>query len=166
MAVRSFDPKGTPEAQLRFFVEMFGPEERRLIRAVRSAVRKRLPTANELVYDYDTFFVIGYSPTDHPTDGIVAIAARPDGVRLYLMYRKPLPDPKKLLSGSGKQARFIRVEAASRLAHPDVEALIAAAIDQARIPLPSRAQARARDKTGGRLVIRSISVKRQSRRKR
>ena len=162
MAVRSFDAKGTPEAQLRFFIENFDPREQRLIRAVRSAVRKRLPTANELVYDYYTFFVIGYSPTGHPIDGIVAIAARPDGVRLYFMYRKPLPDPKKLLSGTGKQARFIRVEAASRLAHPDVEALIAAAIDQARVPLPSKAQARAR----GRLVIRSISAKRQPRRRR
>jgi hypothetical protein len=162
MAVRSFDAKGTPEAQLRFFIENFDPREQRLIRSVRSAMRKRLPTANELVYDYYTFFVIGYSPTDHPMDGIVAIAARPDGVRLYLMYRKPLPDPKKLLLGSGKQARFIRVEAASRLAHPDVEALIAAAIDQARVPFPSRAQARTRD----RLVIRSISPKRRPRRRR
>jgi len=162
MVVRAFNANGTPEAQLRFFIENFDPKEQRLIRSVRSAVRKRLPTANELVYDYYTFFVIGYSPTDHPTDGIVAIAARPDGVRLYLMYRKPLPDPKKLLLGSGKQARFIRVSAASQLAHPDVEALIAAAIDQARVPLPSQAQAR----TLGRVVIRSISAKRQPGRRR
>ena len=162
MAVGALDAKGTPEAQLRFFIEGFDPEEQRLIRSVRSAVRKRLPAANELVYDYYTFFVIGYSPTDHPTDGIVAIAARPDGVRLYLMYRNPLPDPKRLLLGSGKQTRFIRVEAANQLAHPDVEALIAAAIDQARMPLPSKAGAMTR----GRLVIRSISAKRQPRRRR
>ena len=158
MAVSSFSAKGTPEAQLRFFIENFDPKEQKHIRSVRSAVRKRLPTANELVYDYYTFFVIGYSPTDHPTDGIVAIAARPDGVRLYLMHRNQLPDPKKLLLGSGKQTRFIRVEAASQLAHPDVEALIAAAIDQARVPLPSKAR--------GRLVIRSVSAKRRPRRSR
>ena len=158
MAVSSFSEKGTPEAQLRFFIENFDPKEQRLIRSVRSAVRKRLPTANELVYNYYTFFVIGYSPTDHPTDGIVAIAARPDGVRLYLMQGPQLPDPKKLLLGSGKQTRFIRVEAASQLAHPDVEALIAAAIDQARVPLPSKGR--------GSLVIRSVSAKRQPRRRR
>ena len=158
MAAPSFDAKGTPEAQLRFFIENFDPKEQRLIRSVWSAVRKRLPTANELVYDYDTFFVIGYSPTDHPTDGIVAIAARPDGVRLYLMQGPQLPDPKKLLLGSGKQARFVRVEAASQLAHPDVEALIAAAIDRAGVPLPSKGR--------GRLVIRSVSAKRQPRRRR
>ena len=158
MAVSSFNAKGTPEVQLRFFIGNFDPKEHRLIRSVRSAVRKRLPSANELVYDYYTFFVIGYSPTDHPTDGIVAIAARPDGVRLYLMPGPQLPDPKKLLLGSGKQTRFIRVEAASQLAHPDVKALIAAGIDQARVPLPSKAR--------GRLVIRSVSAKRRPRRRR
>ena len=155
MAVSSFSAKGTPEAQLRLFIENFDPKEQKLIRSVRSAVRKRLPTANELVYDYYIFFVIGYSPTDRPTDGIVAIAARADGVRLYLMHRTRLPDPKKLLLGSGKQTRFIRVEAASQLAHPDVDALIAAAIDQARVPLPSKARRR--------LVVRSVSAKRRPR---
>jgi hypothetical protein len=159
MAVRSFDAQGTPEAQLRFFIGMFDPVEQKLIRAVRSAVRRRLPTANELVYDYGTFFVIGYSPTEHPMDGIAAISARPDGVRLYLMHgKKPLPDPKKLLLGSGRQARYIRVNAARELKHPDVEALIAAAIDEARVPLPSKVR--------GRLIIRSLSAKRRPRRTR
>ena len=158
MAASSVSAKVTPEAQLRCFIEDFDPEDQRLIRSVRSAVRKRLPTANELVYDYYTFLVIGYSPTDRPTDGIVAIAARPDGVRLYLMHGNQLPDPKKLLLGSGKQTRFIRVETPSQLAHPDVEALIAAAIGQARVPLPSKARRR--------LVIRSVSAKRQPRRRR
>jgi Domain of unknown function (DU1801) len=157
MAVSSVDAKVTPEAQLRAYIEMFDPKHQRLIRSVRSAVRKRLPTANEFVYDYSTFFVIAYSPTDRPTDGIVSFAARADGVRLYLMHGPQLPDPKKLLLGSGKQVRFIRVETARQLAHPDVEALIAAAIDRARVPLPSKGR--------GRLVIWSVSAKRRPRRR-
>ena len=80
-----------------------------------------------------------------------------DGVRLYLMQGPQLPDPKKLLLGKGKQTRYIEVESAARLADPDVEALIAAAIDQASVPLPAE---------GGKLIIRSISQKRQPRRKR
>jgi hypothetical protein len=59
-----------------------------------------------------------------------------------------LPDPKKLLQGSAKLVRFIPVEAASRLKHPDVEALIAAAIDKAAVPFPS--------KGGGKLVIKTF----------
>lgn len=155
MAIRSVDAKVTPEARLRDYIGMFDSGRQRLIRSVRSAVRRRLPTANELLYDYGTFFVIAYSATDRPTEGIVSLAARPDGVRLYLMHGPQLPDPKQLLLGSGRQVRFIPVEAARRLAHPDVEALIAAAIDRAEVPLPSRG--------GGRLVVRTVSAKRRAR---
>jgi len=150
------DPS-TPEAQLRSLIEKFGPQDQKLIRSVRSAVRKRLPAANELLYDYKTFFVIAYSATDQPTDGIASIAARPDGVRLYLMSAPRLPDPKKLLMGSGKEARFLRVESAGQLAHPDVEALFAAAIDLAGAPLPTTGR--------GRLVVRTFAGKKGPRRK-
>ncbi len=64
MAVGSVRAKDTPEAQLRSLIEKFDPKDQRLIRSVRSAVRKRLPTANELVYDYGNSLVIGYSPTE------------------------------------------------------------------------------------------------------
>jgi len=133
------------EAQLRSLIKKLDPKNQRLIRSVRSAVRKRFPTANELVYDYGTSLVIAYSPSDRGIEGIVSIAARTDGVRLYLMNGPRLPDPKKLLMGTGKQVRFIPVEAARRLKHPDVEALIAAAIGRARVQLPA--------KGSGRLVI-------------
>ena len=131
--------------------------DQKLIRSVRAAVRKRLPSANELVYEYNAFFVISYSATERPAEAIVATAARPDSVRLYLMQGPRLPDPKKLLMGSGKQTRFIRLEAARQLAHPDVEALIAAAMDQASAPLPSKGR--------GRLVIRTLGAKKRPRQK-
>lgn len=57
MAVSSVDAKDTPEAQLRSLIERFDPKDQKLIRSVRSAVRKRLPTANELLYDYKGFLV-------------------------------------------------------------------------------------------------------------
>jgi hypothetical protein len=66
----------TPEAQLRSYIDRLDPRNQKLIRAVRGAVRKRFPTANELAYDYSRFFVIGYSPTDRGIDAVVAIAAR------------------------------------------------------------------------------------------
>ena len=157
MAVESGSAKGTPEAQLRSFIGKFAPKDQKLIRSVRSAVRKRFPTANELAWDNYNFFVIGYSPTDRPTDSIVSIAARANGVGLCFIQGAQLPDPKKLLLGSGNQTRFIRVEAVSQLAHPDVEALIVAAIDKARVPLLSTGR--------GRLIIRSIAAKQRPRRR-
>ena len=127
--------KPTPEAQLQSFYDRFEPAHQKFIRSVQAAVRKRLPTANELVYDYGSFFVISYSPTDKGIDGIVSISARADRVELYFNHGPQLPDPKKLLQGSGKLTRFIRVEAARQLAYPDVEAFIVAAIDHSSVPL-------------------------------
>ena len=147
----------TPEAQLRFYIDRFDPKNKKLIRSVRAAVRKRFPTANELAYDYNRHFVIGYSPTDRGIDSIVAIAARATGVSLYFSQGPQLPDPKRILLGSGKQTRFIQLEAASQLTHPDVEALIAATIDQARIPLPSKGK--------GSLIIKSAAAKKRARRR-
>lgn len=157
MTAKPANEKRTPEAELRSYIDRLDPNCRKLARSVRAALRKRLPTANELAYDYETFVVIAYSPTDRGIDGIVSIAARPDGVRLYLMRGPQLPDPKRLLQGTGKQARFIPVDAASRLAHPEVKALIDAAIDQAEVPLPSEGR--------GSLILRSAGAKQRPRRK-
>ena len=138
MAVKTDSKAGTPEAQLRSFNDMFDPNHQKFVRSVRAALRKRFPTANELAYDYSSFFVIAYSPTEQGIDAPVSIAARADGVDLYFNQGPQLPDPKKLLLGSGKQTRFVRLETARQLANPDVEAFIAAAIDHAKVPLPSK----------------------------
>ena len=148
-------PSANAQGQLRAFIEKFGPADQRLIRAVRSAMRRRLPTANELVYDNYNFFVIGYSPTDRPSDSILSIAARANGVGLCFIQGAKLPDPKGLLLGSGRQTRFIRLESAGRLSDPDVEALIAVAIARANRPLPVEGR--------GRLIIRSIAAKQRPR---
>ena len=155
MTVKRHRMEPTPEAQLRSYVDRLDPKNQKLIRSVRAAVRKRFPTANELAYDYDRSLVIGYSPTDRGIDSIVAIAARATGVSLYFSQGPQLPDPKGLLRGSGKQTRFIQVEAASQLTHPDVEALIEATVEQARTPLPSKGK--------GSLIIKSAAAKKPPR---
>jgi hypothetical protein len=125
----------TPAAQLQSFNDRFDPNHQKFISSVRAGLRKRFPTANELAYDYSSFFVIGYSPTDRGIESIVSMAARADRVDLYFNNGPRLPDPKKLLRGSGKQTRFIRLETARQLADPDVEGLISAAVDLSSIPL-------------------------------
>src|SRR5262245_34148505 len=145
------------ENQLRTFIGKFAPKDQSLIRAVRSAVRRKLPAANELVWDNYNFFVIGYSPTERPSDAIVSIAARANGVGLCFIRGATLPDPGKLLLGSGNQTRFIRLESPEVLDRPGVEALVAAAIAQSKQPLPSTGR--------GKLIIRSISGKQRPRRR-
>ena len=145
------------ERQLKKFIAKFEPRHQTLIRAVRKALRKRFPTAYELAYDNYNFFVIGYGSTERPSDAIVSMAAGANGVGLCFIHGASLPDPHKLLLGSGTQTRFIRLEAVDVLARPDVEALLAAAIARAKTPLPARGR--------GRLIIRSVSAKQRPRRK-
>jgi hypothetical protein len=145
------------EKQLTAFIDKFEPKHRSLIRAVRSALRGRLPTAHELVYDNYNFFVIGYSPTERPSDAILSIAAGANGVGLCFIHGAKLRDPQKILLGSGKQTRFVRLESADVLSRPEVEALLAAAVAQAKTPL--------RPTGKGTLIIRSISAKQRPRRK-
>ena len=157
MAVKSVGAKVTPEAQLKSLIEKFDPEKQKLIRSLRTALRNRFPTANELVYDYGFSLVIGYSPTEAGIESIVSTSARSDGVSLYFMNGPKLPDPKKLLMGSAKQVRFMPVESVSRLKHPDVEALIAATVKLATIPFPS--------KGSGKLIIKTSAANKKPRRK-
>ena len=145
------------EKQLKGFIDKFEPKNQALIRAVRKMFRKRFPTANELVWDNYNFFVIGYSPTERPSDTFFSIAAGASGVGLAFYRGATLPDPHRILLGSGSQNRFIRIESVQTLANPDVDKLISAAIAQAKAPL--RASGR------GQLIIRSISAKQRPRRK-
>ena len=145
------------EQQLAGFIKKFDSKNAALIRSVRKVLRKRLPTANELVYDNYNFFVIGYCSTERPSDCILSIAAGANGVGLSFYYGATLPDPRKLLLGSGSQNRFIRIESVATLTRPEVAELIAAAIAQAKRPLPGSGR--------GKLIIRSISKKQRPRRK-
>jgi hypothetical protein len=148
---------GAAEQQLERFISNFEPKHQALIRATRKALRRRLPTANELVYDNYNFFVIGYCSTERPSDCVVSIAAGANGVGLSFYRGATLPDPQKVLLGTGRQNRFVRLESAATIVRPEVDALIAAAVSQARTPL--------RPTGRGNLIIRSISEKQRPRRK-
>ena len=145
------------EKQLKSFIDKFDPKNQALIHAIRKAIRKRLPTANELAYDNYNFFVIGYGATERPSDCILSMAAGANGVGLCFIRGASLPDPQKILLGSGNQTRFIRLESAVVLARPEVEALIAAAIAKSKAPMPPNGK--------GKLIIRAISAKQRPRRK-
>jgi hypothetical protein len=151
------DKPQTPETELRSFLHTYEAKDQKLFRSARTALRKRFPTANELAYDYGHSVVIAYSPSELGIEGIVSIALRADGVRLYLMNGPQLPDPKRLLLGKGSQARYVPLETASTLASADVQALIAAAIARAKVPLSAKGK--------GRLLIKATAARGRTRRK-
>jgi hypothetical protein len=139
------------EARLRTLIANFAPSHLRLIGAMRRWLRKRLPTSHEVMYEYRDFFVISYSPSERGYEGVLAIRASAIGVRLYFNRGKELPDPAKLLQGSGSQTRWMNVEGASTLARPEVARLIEEAIAHNRVPFAHAGR--------GSVVFRSTSAK-------
>lgn len=145
------------ESQLDGFIAKFDPENQTLIRECRAALRKRLPTANELIYDNYNFFVIGYCSSERASDCIVSIAAGANGVSLSFYNGAALADPAGILQGSGNQNRFIRLPSATILSRRDVDSLIGEAAKNGKVAL---------SETGsGKLIIKSISAKQRPRRK-
>ena len=142
--------------QLAGFIAKYDPAVAALARAARAVLRKRFPTAMELVYDNYQFLAIGYAATERVSDCLVSLAVSPKGVALSFYYGASLPDPERILLGSGNQNRFVRLDSASTLKVPAVEALLRAAVAQADSPLPAGGR--------GRLVIKSVSAKQRPRR--
>jgi hypothetical protein len=118
-------------------------------------MRKRFPAANELVYDNYNFFVIGYCTTERPSDCVVSLAANAKGIALSFYHGATLPDPHRILQGSGKQNRFVRLDGVAALRRPEVEELLDAAEEQADPPFVKSSR--------GKLIIRSVSEKQRPR---
>jgi hypothetical protein len=147
----------TAEAEVRALIARIAPAHQRLTGAMRRSLRTRLPTACEVVYEYRDWFVISYSPSERGYEGVVGLRVSADGVRLFFNNGKGLPDPEKLLRGSGAQTRWIEVEAAAALARPAVASLIDEAIARNRVPLAPAGR--------GPVVVRSSSASRPRARK-
>ena len=150
------DANTSPAKQVASFIAKFDPRIAKLTRSARSVLRKRFPTAIELVYDNYNALAIGYSSTERTSDVLFSLAVYARGVNLYFMYGRSLPDPDKLLQGSGSQGAFVRLDDVSVLDEPGVKRLIDAAVKQAEPPLAARGR--------GYTIVKSISAKQRPRR--
>jgi hypothetical protein len=146
-----------PGKQVASFIATFEPAVARVARSARATLRRRFPTAVELVYDNYNALAIGWSATERSSDVIVSLAIYAGGVNLYFMQGARLADPGGLLEGGGRQGRFVRLPENAVLAQPDVVALLKAAEATGRTPLPSSGR--------GYTVIKSVSARQRPRRR-
>ena len=144
------------EAQLAAFLAKYSPEIADLAEDIRGEMRKLYPTALELVYDNYNALVIGYGPTEKPSEAIFSIVLYPKWVSLFFLQAKGLPDPDRILCGSGTVARHIVLPSASALYLPEVRALMQQAETRAKLLFDL--------KGAHRLIIRSISPTQRPRR--
>jgi hypothetical protein len=146
-----------PERQLAGFMAKFTPEVAELAEAILNKMRRRYPTALELVYDNYNALAIGFCPTERASDGIFSIALYPQWVSLFFLQGAGLPDPTRILKGSGKVVRYIVLPNPSMLDDPAVTVLMNEAVARARVPF--------HPKGAHRLLIKSVSAKQRPRRR-
>jgi len=144
------------EAQLASFIAKFKPEIGALAKKVRAAMRKRFPTALELVYDNYNTLAIGLAPTEKTSEAIFSIALYPNWVSLFFLQGKRLPDPRMILKGSGKVVRYVVLPSPDALNDPAIDALLREATKRARVDFDPTVKHR--------LIIKSVSAKQRPRR--
>ena len=146
----------TPDAQLAGFIDKYTPDIAAEARTALAHLAARIPGANQLAYDNYNALAVGFAANDKVGGVVLSLAVYPRWLTLFLMRGAELPDPGRLLSGTGALIRSLRLTGAARLADPDIEALIAAALVLANPPIDPQAP--------GRLIIKSISPKQRPRR--
>lgn len=153
-------PATNAETLLAGYFAKYEPATARLGKALRAKLRDRLPGLSEIVYVYEgqDALVISYSPTGQGYQGLCSLALRPDGAKLHFAKGALLSksDPGKLLQGRGPGVRHVVLAAAADFDRPEVEALVAAALNLANL----RPEAGAK----GAVIIKAETQKKRARR--
>jgi hypothetical protein len=148
----------SPARQLAGFMAKFTPAIAKEGRAALTRVRRLVPpSAVQMVYDNWNGLVVGFGPNERPSDAILSILVTIDHVTLCFINDAPsLPDPVKLLKGSGNVVRHIRLTSARDLDAPAVKTLIKEAIRRSDVPFATRGPSK--------VIIKAISPKQRPRR--
>jgi hypothetical protein len=118
-----------PSKAVDDFLVPFAPEVRDLALMVRSFVLKTLPKIEEQVDIKGR--IIGYSYGPKYIDMVCTIMPTKAGVNLGIAYAMQLPDPGKLLEGTGKMHRHVKLKSQSDLKNAALKSLLKAASDAA-----------------------------------
>jgi hypothetical protein len=108
------------------FLASYSPEVQALAWHIRALVLEAIPGVVEVVDPPSKIIAYGFGLKF--ADLICAIA--PYGTYLNLIFSRgvELPDPEKLLSGTGKRARHVKIETLADADRPGVRLLLEAAL--------------------------------------
>jgi hypothetical protein len=152
---------GDAQPQLDSFLAKYDPKVAAFARRALAKMRKLVPGAVEMVYDNYNWLVVGFGPSERPSEAIFSIVLPPGRVTLCFLQGAGLPDPAKRLQGSGNLVRNIRLYETGKadtkvLDEPEVRALINVALNRAKVPMPASGRRK--------LIIKSVSAKQRPRR--
>ncbi len=154
-------PAADAKKQLDSFLAKYDHEVEAFARRALAKIRKLVPGAIEMVYDNYNWLVIGFGPSERPSEAIFSLVLPPGRVSLCFLQGAGLPDPANRLVGKGNVVRNIRLYSLGEpddkvLDDPEVLGLINIALNRAKVPMPAVARRK--------LIIRSVSAKQRPRR--
>lgn len=123
-----------PDSRLLGFLTPYDRHIAELTLAVREVVLEEAPDAIESIYDAYSAVAIGFSFTGRLKDTYCHIATCTNHVNLGFNRGTQLPDPNKVLVGTGKWTRHIRIDKEGDLRQPYLPRYIQAAIEQVERP--------------------------------
>jgi hypothetical protein len=146
----------TAQQELKKFMAKYEPGVAAQARKALGKMRKMVPNAIEMVYDNFNWLVIGFVPSERPSDAVFSILLAPDHVTLCFLQGSTLPDPGKRLQGGGKLVRNVRLEPVEVLDEPEIRELIQVAMNRARVGFDPKMKRK--------MVVRAVSKKQRPRR--
>jgi len=146
-----------PSPEYLQFLSPYAPSIVELALATRRLVLEEAPGAVELIYDAYNAVVAGYSFTGRPSEAFIHIPVYANWVNLGFHRGSELDDPARLLQGSGRWVRHIRIAGLADLERPVVRAFVRAAVTRAKRPDAAAAGSVKK----GQSVVRAIYPKRR-----
>ena len=116
---------------LEAFLAKFDDEVADVARASLAWVRSITPGAMERVYDAYNALSIGFATGDSLRETFLHVAVYPRHVNLGFNQGADLADPRKVLVGTGKAVRHVKIDSAARLDDPNLVKLVRAAAKHA-----------------------------------
>src|SRR5687767_6495224 len=136
-------PTSSSSSQLDAFMAKYSPEIVAEGRSALAKLRRIVPGAVQLVYDNYNSLVIGFCPSERASDAVLSLFFAPRWLAVcFLQDGARLPDPARLLRGSGTKIRNVRLESARDLDKPALRALIDEALARAPVPIDGRRRGR------------------------
>jgi hypothetical protein len=110
---------------MKSLLDKYPRETQAIISATRKLVREILVGAKETIDERSK--VIGYSYSPGYTGLVCTLILSQRGVKIGIVGGSKIPDPRRLLQGSGKLHRHISIQSIQDLQKPGVKQIIRAA---------------------------------------
>jgi hypothetical protein len=124
------------EDRLQTFIARYSPDVAARAREALGKLQQMLPGATRLVYDNYNALAIAFRPDGRPSHVILSLTLYPRWISLFFMNGAALPDPARILRGSGSKMRHLVLHSAGDLAGAQVRLLVQEAVRLNGLQMP------------------------------